>query len=55
MAAHAPAADPTRPEHVRTNPPPPSDTVQIAMILFAAAPVVGAVCAAPIVGSVRCV
>ena len=36
----------TRPE----NPPPPSDVVQIAMMLFAAAPVVGAVCSAPMVG-----
>ena len=50
------AAAPAHPEKPRTdaarqNPPPPSDGVQIAMLLFAAAPVVGAVCSAPIVGS----
>ncbi len=31
-------------------PPPPSEAVQVAMMLFAAAPVIGAVCSAPMVG-----
>lgn len=49
MAA-APAPVPqTRTEPAR-NDPPPSDAVQIAMMLFAAAPVIGAVCSAPMVG-----
>ena len=48
MAATAPAETP---RHEATRyPPPPSDAVQIGMLLFAAAPVVGAVCSAPVVG-----
>jgi hypothetical protein len=48
MAASVPADKP-RTEAARTEPP-PSDAVQIAMLLLAAAPVVGAVCSAPVVG-----
>ena len=47
MAASTPIV---RTETRPAEPPPPSDAVQIAMMLFAAAPVVGAVCSAPMVG-----
>lgn len=50
MAAATTPADPPRSQPVRTSPPPPSDATQIAMVLFIAAPVVGAMCSAPIVG-----
>jgi hypothetical protein len=47
----AATAHPAQPHADSTRyPPPPSDAVQIGMLLFAAAPVVGAVCSAPVVG-----